>query len=111
MDANRQEKARRTKRKGARMLFPERKQGRWREQMNVKRWMQDWQARFEPFGVQVVVADVAQSSIVVDVAERMVILAPSLRVSAADRMLEKVYGWWQRQPGIVEGQLCSMVAC
>lgn len=93
------------------MLFPERKPGKWREQRNVKRWMQDWQAKFEPFSVQVIVADVGQYSIVVDVAERTLILAPSLKVSAADSVLQRVYRWWQRQPRMVEEQLCSMVAC
>jgi len=96
------------------MLFLESKPGKWRVQMNVKRWMQTWQEKFEQVGVQVIVADVAQSSIVVDVAERTVVLAPSLKVSAADRMLDKVYRWWQRQPhtvDMVEDRLCSMVAC
>ncbi len=79
--------------------------------MKVNRWMQDWQEKFDRFGVQLMVADVAQSSIVVDVAERMVILAPALKVSAAEKVLEKVYRWWQRQDHITEERLCSLVTC
>jgi len=79
--------------------------------MNLKRWMEDWQAKFAPLGVQVIVADVAQSSVVVDVAERTIVLAPSLKVSAAERMLHKVYKWWQRQPEVSGGRLCSLVSC
>lgn len=93
------------------MLFSERRSGRWIEPMNVKRWMEDWQAKFERFGVQVIVADVAQRSIVVDAAERTVILAPALKVPVAERMLEKVYRWWQRQPEIAEERLCFLVSC
>ena len=93
------------------MIFSERKPGRWREQMNVNRWMQDWQVKFDRFGVQVIVADVAQSSLVVDVAERTVILAPSLKVTAAERMLQKVYRWWQRQSDMSEERLCSLMTC
>jgi len=93
------------------MLLSERKPGKWRQQLNVNRWMQDWQVKFGSFGVQVIVADVAQSFLVVDVAERTVILAPSLKLSAAERMLEKVYMWWKRQNEMPEERLCSLVSC
>lgn len=93
------------------MLLSERKPGKWRQQLNVNRWMQDWQVKFGSFGVQVIVADVAQSFLVVDVAERTVILAPSLKLSAAERMLEKVYLWWKRQNEMSEERLCSLVSC
>jgi hypothetical protein len=73
--------------------------------------MQDWQTKFDRLGVQVIVADVAQSSVVVDVAEKTIILAPALRVSVAERMLEKVYRWWQRQSEISEERWCSLVSC
>ena len=66
--------------------------------MNLRRWMQHWQSKFGTLGVEVVVADVAQSSLVVDVAEGTVVLSPSLKVAAADNMLHKVYTWWRRQP-------------
>jgi len=79
--------------------------------MNVKHWMRNWQERFASLGVELIVADVAQSSVVVDVAERMVVLAPSLKLSAADRMLQKIHAWWQRQSDRVEGQSCSLVSC
>ncbi len=83
----------------------------WRERMNVKRWMRSWQARFGSLGIEVMVADVAQSSVVVDVAGRTVILAPSLEVTAADRTLQKVYKWWQHRTDRVEGERCSLVSC
>jgi hypothetical protein len=79
--------------------------------MNVKHWMRHWQERFALLGVDLIVADVAQSSVVVDVVERTVVLAPSLRLSAAEKMLQKIYAWWQRQSDNVEEQLCSLATC
>ena len=93
------------------MLFRKRAQESWREEMNVRSWMKNWQEQFGPLGVEVMVADVGQSSVVVDAAERTVILAPSLKLSAADRMLRKIYTWWQWQIEKVEGQRCCLVAC
>ena len=81
------------------MFYRKRDQGRFREQVNVRRWIREWQTRFDSLGVQVIVADVAQSSVAVDVSEMTVVLAPSLRVSAAERTLRKVYIWWQQQSG------------
>ena len=80
------------------------------ERMNVKRWMRDWQERFGPLGVQVIVADVAQSSVVVNVAERAVILSPNLAMYTAERVLERLYGWWRRQPGQLHSETCSLVS-
>jgi hypothetical protein len=77
--------------------------------MNVRRWMESWQVKFGQLGVELMVADVGQSSVHVDVAEARVVLAPSLRVSAADRMLDKVYVWWLRQPQVSEERPCSLV--
>jgi hypothetical protein len=71
------------------------------KKMSAERWMQNWQTRFAPLGVEIVVADVAQSSVFLDIAERRVVLAPSLKLSAAERMLAAVYQWWRRQPNSV----------
>jgi len=60
--------------------------------------MQNWQTRFAPLGVEIVVADVGQSSLFLDMAERMVVLAPSLNVQKADKMLMAVHNWWRCQP-------------
>lgn len=79
--------------------------------MNVRSWMRNWQEQFELLGVQVMVADVGQSSVLVDAAEKTVILAPSLKLSAADRMLRKIYVWWQWHAERLEGQQCCLVAC
>jgi hypothetical protein len=83
----------------------------WREQMNVKQWMRDWQERFGSIGVELIVADVAQSSVVVDVAERTVVLAPSLKLSVAEKVLHKIHAWWERQSDTVEEHSCSLVSC
>lgn len=80
------------------------------ERMNVKRWMRDWQERFGPLGVDVIVADVAQSSVVVNVAEKAVILSPNLAMYTAERVLERLYGWWRRQPGQLHSETCSLVS-
>lgn len=93
------------------MLFQRKAQESWREEMNVRGWMRNWQEQFDSLGVQVMVADVGQSSVLVDAAEKTVILAPSLKLSAADRMLRKIYVWWQWQTETVEGQQCCLVAC
>lgn len=93
------------------MLFQRKAQESWREEMNVRGWMRNWQEQFDSLGVQVMVADVGQSSVLVDAAEKTVILAPSLKLSAADRMLRKIYVWWQWQTERVEGQQCCLVAC
>ena len=93
------------------MLFRKRAQESWREEMNVRSWMRNWQEQFGSLGVEVMVADVGQSSVLVDGAEKTVILAPSLKLSAADRMLRKIYTWWQWQAEKVEGQRCCLVTC
>lgn len=97
--------------KAPQMLFRKRAQENWREEMNIRGWMKNWQQQFNPLGVEVIVADVGQSSVVVDAAERTVFLSPSLKLSAADRMLRKIYAWWQWQAERVEGQRCCLVAC
>jgi len=66
--------------------------------MSAERWMQNWQTRFAHLRVEIVVADVAQSSLFLDIAERRVVLAPSLRLSTAEKMLAAVYQWWKHQP-------------
>lgn len=66
--------------------------------MSAHRWMQKWQMRFAPLGVEVVVADVGQSSFFLDLAERKVVLAPSLEVDKAEKMLSAVHEWWEHQP-------------
>lgn len=66
--------------------------------MSAERWIQNWQTRFARLGVEIVVADVAQSSVFLDMAEKKVVLAPSLKLSKADKMLAAVYRWWERQP-------------
>lgn len=93
------------------MVFQRRAQQSWREEMNVRGWMKNWQEQFDSLRVEVVVADVGQSSVLVDAAERTVFLAPSLKLSTADRMLRKIYAWWQWQAERVEAQRCCLVAC
>lgn len=83
-------------------MFWRKNGGSSQEPTNVKRWMRNWQLRFASLGVQVVVADVAQSSVALDVAERTVVLAPSLEVSAAEKMLHKVYSWWQNHSARIQ---------
>ena len=93
------------------MLFRKRAQESWREDMNLRSWMKNWQEQFGSLGVEVIVADVGQCSVVLDAAARTVVLAPSLKLSAADGMLRKIYTWWQRQADSVEGQRCCLVTC
>jgi hypothetical protein len=83
---------------------------RWEMAMNLNRWMQQWQRKFDILDVQIVVADVAQSSLLVDVAHRSVVLSPSLPLPSADAVLERVFKWWQRQPDASEQRLC-VLAC
>ena len=78
--------------------------------MNLRRWMQEWQAKFDTMEVELLVADVGQSSLVVDVPNGTVVLSPSIEVSAAEKMLNKVYGWWRRQPQMPEEYPCSLVS-
>ena len=85
--------------------------GDWAERINVKRWMRKWHDSFALLGVEVVVADVAQSCVVVDVAARTIILAPWLKLMDAEKILHKVYAWWRHQSASVEGQLCSFLSC
>jgi hypothetical protein len=72
--------------------------------------MRSWQERFGSLGVEVMVADVAPSSIVVDVRQRTIVLAPSLTVLAAERTLDRLYRWWERQPENISGECCSLVS-
>lgn len=96
--------------KGQEALFGTRNPRGRMERMNVKRWMRGWQDRFSPLGVQIIVADVAQSSILVDAAEQTIVLAPSLKLSAADKLLDKIYGWWQRQGASVKDEPSFLVS-
>ncbi len=66
--------------------------------MSAERWINQWQTKFASMGVQLVVADVGQSSIFLDMAERQIVLAPSLNLVKADRLLSAVYKWWKRDP-------------
>jgi hypothetical protein len=78
--------------------------------MNLRRWMQEWQAKFGTMHVELLVADVGQSSLVVDVPNGTIVLSPSIKVSAAENMLHKVYSWWRRQPQMTEEHPCSLVS-
>ena len=81
------------------------------ERMNVEDWIQQWRERFGFLGVEVLVADVAQSSVVIDVPARTIILAPSLKLTCAEKILQKVYEWWRHQSGIAGRQPCSFLSC
>jgi len=72
--------------------------------------MQEWQAKFGTMEVELLVADVGQSSLVVDVPNGTIVLSPSIKVSAAEKMLNKVYSWWRRQPQMPENHSCSLVS-
>jgi anti-sigma-K factor RskA len=93
------------------MVFWKRDARNMRGVADVKRWMHQWQEKFSPLGIQVIVADVAQSSVLVNVAERTIMLAPSLRVREADRMLNRLRVRWQRRAGAMHNELCFMVSC
>jgi hypothetical protein len=79
--------------------------------MNVKRWMRNWQSKFSSLGVELIVADVAQSSVVVNVAEKTIILAPYLPVSTAQKVLDLLYKWWEHHPEKSESESFSLVSC
>lgn len=79
--------------------------------MNVKDWMRKWHHSFARLGVEVTVADVAQSCVVVDVAARRIILAPSLKLTAAEKILQRVYQWWRDQSDKVQARWCSLLSC
>jgi hypothetical protein len=96
--------------KGQRVFWETRNPRGCAERMNLKRWMRDWQSRFDNLGVEVVVADVAQSSVAVDMADRTIILSPHLAVHTAERVLERLYRWWRRQPVQLNGEMCSLVS-
>lgn len=81
------------------------------EPMNIESWMEAWRDRFDFIGVEVIVADVAQSSVVIDVPARTVILAPSLKVTCAEKILQKVYGWWRQQHEMAAASPCSFLSC
>lgn len=80
------------------------------ERMNVKRWMRDWQERFGSLGVDVIVADVAQSSVVVNVPEKAVILSPNLAMYTAERILGRLYHWWHHQREQMHHPSCALVS-
>ena len=63
--------------------------------MSAAHWMHEWRSKFALLGTEVVVADVGQSSVFLDMAERKVILAPSLNVFKAEKILTAVYDWWR----------------
>jgi hypothetical protein len=73
--------------------------------------MRKWHDSFGRLGVDVVVADVAQSCVVVDIAARKIILAPSLKLAAAEEILQKIHQWWRAQSDKAEGQRCSLLSC
>jgi len=81
------------------------------ERMNVKRWMQSWQIRFGSLGVEVIVADVAQSSVVVDIAERTVILASHLTVVSADKALRGLYRRWAHKMENPGTEFYALTSC
>lgn len=81
------------------------------EPMNIESWMEAWRVRFDSLGVEVIVADVAQSSVVIDVPARTIILAPSLKLTSAEKILQKVYGWWRQQDEIAAAYPCSFLSC
>lgn len=83
----------------------------WPDRMNLRDWMRKWHDSFSRLGVEVMVADVAQSCVVVDVAARRIILAPSLKLAAAEEILQKIYQWWRVQSDGAEGQRCSLLSC
>ena len=85
--------------------------GNWAEPMNVKHWMRKWHHSFADLGVDLIVADVAQSCVVVDVVAKRIILAPSLKLTAADKILQRVYQWWRDQSHKANAQLCSFLSC
>ena len=82
-----------------------------REQMDLKRWIRSWRTRFDLLGVQLMVADVAQSSVVVDVAERTVILAPHLTVISADTALRGLYKWCRHEMENRGSEFCTLLTC
>jgi hypothetical protein len=73
--------------------------------------MRNWQTRFSSLGVELIVADVAQSSVVVNVPEKAIILAPYLPVSTAEKVLDLLYKWWQHQAEKCESESFSLVSC
>jgi hypothetical protein len=81
------------------------------ERMNVEQWMRNWRDAFGFLGVEVIVADVAQSSVVIDVPARTIILAPSLTLPTAEKILRKVFVWWRHQPHAVQSPRCSFLSC
>jgi len=81
------------------------------EQMNTEHWIRKWRDSFSRLGVEVVVADVGQSCVVVDLPARTIILSPSLKLTTAEKILQKFYQWWQHQPTGVQRQLCSFLSC
>lgn len=81
------------------------------EPLNIESWMEAWRHRFDSLGVEVIVADVAQSSVVIDVPARTLILAPSLKVTCAEKILQKVYGWWRQQHEMAAPYPCSFLSC
>ena len=66
--------------------------------------------KFDTIEVELLVADVGQSSLLVDVPNGTIVLSPSIKVSAAENMLNKVYSRWRRQPQMPEEHPCSLVS-
>lgn len=74
--------------------------------------MRDWQIRLSYLGVEVIVAYVAQSSVVVNLAERTIILAPHLSVSSAETVLHNLYKLrecWRTERR--ETESCALMSC
>jgi hypothetical protein len=101
----------RTWRKGHSIFSRNRNPRNRGEHMNVRRWIRTWQTKFNSLGIELMVADVAQSSVVVNVPERTIILTPSLKVSTAEKVLRRLYRWWECQTGRCESQSYSLVSC
>ena len=79
--------------------------------MNLKRWIRTWRMRFDSLGVELMVADVAQSSVVVDMAERTVILSPHLTVISADKALHGLYRWWGHKMENRGSEFRALMSC
>jgi len=81
------------------------------QRINVREWMREWRDSFGRLGVDVVVADLAQSYVVVDVAAKTIILAPWLKLADAEEILQKIYRWWRIHSASKEAHRCCLLSC
>jgi hypothetical protein len=79
--------------------------------MTAKRWMHNWQARFKRLEIDLIVADISPSSVIVNVAEGTIVLAPHLSIFRAEKVLEGLYGWWQNRMEDSQRESYSLVSC